>query len=79
MVRRHGDMCRIGCGLARKGHTVDQCGSQIRDADGMSRVGMPARNPDRIAAGRGSPAAASSMTTWDTHRSNAERRVRHHV
>lgn len=34
MVRRHGDMCRIGCGLARKGHTLDQCGSQIRDADG---------------------------------------------
>ena len=46
---------------------------------GMSNVGTPARNPARAAAGCGSPAVASSITTCDTYRSNAARRVRHHV
>jgi len=55
MVRRHRDMRRIGRGLRGSGTPSISAAAKSATPAGMSRVGTPARNLDRIAAGSGSP------------------------
>lgn len=73
-------MCAASAAAFRgSGTPLISAAAKSATPSGMSRVGTPARNPDRVAAGRGSPALTSSITTCDTYRSNPARRVRHHV